>query len=108
MTDTVRCPSCRGAKKVAKLGGIVGECNTCKGKGTILAIDKPQPIAQVVEPVANNIIKAVADCVPTSLVDVYKDVSNAGTLEFKNDVVLPEEPQIKIDPKKALYKRKKA
>jgi hypothetical protein len=91
MTDTVRCPACRGAKKVPKLGGMIGECNTCSGKGTILAVDKPKPV--IVEPVESqaDIIKAVAEALPVS------------TFE---PVALPEEPQIKIDGKKALYKRK--
>lgn len=86
MSETIRCPSCRGAKKVPKLGGIVGECNTCAGKGTILAADKPKPSAAVetITPDA-MVIKAVADAIPTS------------------NIV---EPIIKVDGKKALYKRK--
>lgn len=91
MTDTVRCPSCRGAKKVPKLGGIIGECNTCRGKGNILASDKPRPvIAPVVEPVA-EVIAAVADCIT---VTDTKPVAN--------------ESDIKVDAKRAIYKRKSA
>ena len=30
-----RCPSCNGKKKVAPLGFIEKECNTCKGVGFI-------------------------------------------------------------------------
>lgn len=86
MTDTVRCPSCRGAKKVPKLGGVVGECNTCEGKGTILAADKPKPVVVEAVPQVNEVVKAVADCVPASTVEL----------------------DVKIDGKKALYKRKKA
>lgn len=89
MTDSIRCPACRGAKKVPKLGGMIGACNTCNGKGTILASDKPKPVAVAVEDVAaKELISAVADSVPASSVEV--------------------EPQIKIDGKKALYKRKRA
>jgi hypothetical protein len=87
MTDKVRCPSCRGAKKVPKLGGMIGECNTCMGNGNILASDKPKPVS--VEPVmpVNTIVKAVADSVPSSTVaNIDQDV--------------------KVDPKRALYKRK--
>jgi hypothetical protein len=103
MTDSIRCPACRGAKKVPKLGGMIGECNTCSGKGTILAVDKPKPV--IVEPVETNIdiIKAVAEAVPVSTVEPDKF-----TVEVLKPVALPEEPQIKVDGKKALYKRKKA
>jgi hypothetical protein len=113
MTDTVRCPACRGAKKIPKLGGMIGECNTCKGKGTILAVDKPKPV--VVEPVISSadIIKSVSDCLPTGAeivneslvlskpvpVNPYKDITTAGTLIV--------EPDVKVNPKRTLYRRKK-
>jgi hypothetical protein len=35
MLETKRCTNCYGAKKVAKLGGMMGDCNTCNGKGII-------------------------------------------------------------------------
>lgn len=90
MTDTIRCPACRGARKVPKLGGMIGECNTCKGKGNILAVDKPVKVEITVEDVcAKEMINAVADCVPASTVS-------------------PIEVDVKIDGKRALYKRKKA
>jgi RecJ-like exonuclease len=92
MTDTIRCPACRGAKKVPKLGGMIGECNTCSGKGTILAADKPKPVVMEETPEVNEVIKAVSECLPPSTI----------TLELKS------EPDIKIDGKRALYKRKKA
>lgn len=100
MTDSIRCPACRGAKKVPKLGGMIGECNTCSGKGTILAVDKPKPV--IVEPIESNadIIKAVSEAAPVSTVD------DKFSVEVLKPVALPEEPQIKIDGKKALYKRK--
>lgn len=99
MTDTVRCPACRGAKKVPKLGGVIGECNTCKGRGDILAADKPKPV--ISEPVACNqeIIAAVSHAVPTSSVTITTDVQ----LPDSDKVVVD---SIKIDGKKALYKRK--
>lgn len=70
-----------------KLGGMIGECNTCVGKGTILASDKPKPVVVESIPVVTNIVNAVADSVPATTVV---------------------EPDIKVDPKKALYKRKRA
>lgn len=95
MDNMIRCPACRGMKKVPKLGGMIGECNTCKGVGQIKDCDKPKPV--IVDAPNNDIaiIKSVADCVPSSTIK-----------EVKEDV-LPEEPTIKVDRKKAIYKRKK-
>lgn len=108
--DKIRCPNCKGMKQVAKLGGMMGDCNLCLGQGSIKAEDKPKPvIVEAVQPV-NDIIKRVADSVPTT------------TLELKENEGLPtdkqlaeieaiksgNEPQIKIDGKRAIYKRKKA
>ena len=92
MTDTVRCPACRGAKKVAKLGGMIGECSTCSGKGTILEADKPKPVLVQIDNTQAELIKAVAESVPATTIEPIAIV----------------EPVVKIDPKKALYKRKKA
>ena len=93
MSETVRCPSCRGAKKVPKLGGMIGECNTCSGKGTILLADKPVKVEVTIEDViSQELINAVADSVPATSIEVLK----------------PIEQNVKIDPKKALYKRKRA
>jgi hypothetical protein len=90
--ETVRCPACRGAKKVPKLGGVIGECNTCKGKGNILLKDKPVPVVAVVDD-TNEILNQVADCLPVSEVvpeiEVVKDVKA-------------------VESKRVLYKRKKA
>jgi len=99
MTDLIRCPACRGAKKVPKLGGMIGECNTCIGKGQIKAIDKPVKVEATIEDVVSKeLINAVADCVPaTSVPD-----------KFTVEVLQPVTPDVKIDGKKALYKRKKA
>lgn len=99
--DKVRCPSCRGSKKVAKLGGVIGECNTCSGEGKILAVDKPNPmVAEVVEPVC-NIVSAVAQAVPSRTDDDIAVIADAGNIK-------PIEAQEKIDRKKAVFKRKRA
>ena len=81
--DKVRCSNCKGAKQVAKLGGMLGDCNLCAGSG-LMEIDRSivKPI-EVVEPVA----------------DIIKQVSNVAAIKI-------DEPQVKIDPKKAIYKRK--
>lgn len=90
--ELVRCPNCRGMKQVAKLGGMMGACNMCLGKGQIREADKVKPvIAEAVETV-NPIIADVANCVPSTTIEVKPAI----------------EPDIKIDGKKALYKRKKA
>lgn len=126
MTDTVRCPACRGSKKVPKLGGMIGECNTCRGKGTILAEHKPVKVEVTLEDViSKELINAVAQAVPAERIiknapvegnvpreDIEKAVKQVSddkfVVEVLNPVALPEEPQIKIDGKRALYKRKKA
>lgn len=86
MTEMIRCPACRGTKKVPKLGGMIGDCNTCKAKGQINIIDKPKAI--IIEPIepVENVIKEVAESVPATSI----------------------EEDIKVDPKRALYKRKRA
>ncbi len=94
MMEMVRCPACRGAKKVAKLGGVIGKCNMCSGDGRIKAADKPK-LAPVMEPVNSvDIIKQVADVTPVSVLDAVE-------VEVIAD-------DVKIDPKKAIFKRKKS
>jgi len=67
MTERIRCTACRGSKEVAKLGGIMGECNACEGKGTILLADKPVIVEpEIVEPVA-ELIAAVSECLPVAV-----------------------------------------
>ncbi len=85
MSTRVRCPACRGAKKVPKLGGIVGECNTCTGKGTILESEKVSKVVPATITPVSDVISAVADSVPASTVEV----------------------DVKVDGKRALYKRKR-
>jgi DnaJ-class molecular chaperone len=87
MSDLIRCPACRGAKKVPKLGGMIGECNTCEGSGKIKAVDKPKPVT--VEPVieVNEVIAAVSNVA---------------------DIVQPEPVDIKaVAKKRAVFTRKK-
>lgn len=98
MTDLIRCPACRGAKKVPKLGGMIGECNTCKGKGNIAAVDKPKPVIVEEFPDVSSIANAVADCVPASSV----------ADKFAVEVLQPVNSEVKVDGKKAIFKRKRA
>lgn len=87
MTETVRCPSCRGAKKVAKLGGIIGDCDTCKGTGKIKAADKPIVIEVTQVAPCAAIVEQVARALPIA------------------EPVLSD--NVKVDGKRAVYKRKK-
>ena len=63
--DTVRCGACRGSKQVVKLGGMLGDCNTCAGTGKVKPTVLCAP-AVVVESVykADPIIAAVAKVQP--------------------------------------------
>ncbi len=108
MTDTVRCPSCRGAKKVPKLGGVIGECNTCDGEGKIKACDKVIPIINEPAPELNDLIKATANALPVSeQVDNYLKAEIA-VLHDIVDKTIPAGEAVKVDGKRAIYKRKKA
>lgn len=105
--DKVRCPACRGAKKIPKLGGMVGECNTCNGTGQINATDKPKPVEVIADVISKELINAVADCVPATTVEkVSITIQNDQYLEagYTDDGDL----KVKIDGKRALYKRKTA
>lgn len=87
MLDKVRCPACRGAKKVPKLGGMVGECNTCTGVGSIPKSEKVETLISTPMPAVDSLIESVAKCVPVACTD-----------SVVNDV--------KIDVSKAVFKRK--
>lgn len=111
MTDSIRCPACRGSKKVPKLGGMIGECNTCSGKGTILAVDKPSKVDAVTleDVISKELINAVAQAVPVS-----DSLVRAALLEGLADGIKTqpemqmriEEPQVKVDGKKAVFRHK--
>ena len=96
MSELVRCPSCRGSKKVAKLGGVIGDCNTCDGEGKIKACDKPVPVIAESLPMTSELIKATAQCVPV-------EIEHKASIE-----TLPVTEPVKVDGKRAIYKRKTA
>lgn len=97
--NKIRCPACRGAKKVPKLGGMIGECNACKGVGQINEDDKPKPV--IVEP-------------PLCEADIIIQVANVSPIivdplaPIEVQVTCNDEPMVRIDPKKAIYRKKKA
>lgn len=112
MTDEIRCPACRGRKHVEKLGGIIGECNTCSGSGKIKACDKPVPVVPVVDADSVNVINAVGRLQPNGI-DPLDAVY--GTAMVDEHMVTIEEPpkqstivrDLKAQGKRAVFKRKK-
>ena len=107
--DKVRCPSCRGAKKVAKLGGIIGECNTCLGIGQINAADK---VAIVILESMPNELGLIKDAV-CAAIPWKDDKPKIQDAPIEGNIPVEKIQQAvdsvsKIDPKKAIYKRKKA
>jgi DnaJ-class molecular chaperone len=102
MGETVRCPGCRGAKKVAKLGGIIGSCNTCKGLGTILASDKVKVVVNDVVDDNKDIIDAVNHALPVSDSEPFKGVAIIDE-PVVNEI---DKAVMKENIKNVLYKRK--
>ncbi len=116
MTDTVRCPECRGSKKVAKLGGIVGECNTCKGTGTIEAAAKF--VAPVLEelPMDKLVIDSVASVAPNLLHEQDEPITQREIKQAPVPSSIPREliqkaaqsvSDTKTEPKRKVFQRKK-
>ena len=92
--NKVRCTGCRGAKQVIKLGGMMGNCNLCKGEGEINECDVPLPVKPMSEVIAASVVSQVANVAPV-------------TIEHKAEIAtLPVEPDVKVDGKRAIYKRK--
>ena len=92
--DSIRCSNCRGAKKVAKLGGMIGDCNLCLGTGLMAGDERSKAVTvEAVEP-ASDVIKAVA--------------SVAAIQINKVEPVIEAVEPVKVDAKKAIYKRKTA
>ena len=112
MSDLVRCLSCRGAKKVQKLGGILGDCNTCDGTGKVKASEIAKPVVVEKVETAKSVIDAVSQCVPTSISDKKQSIAKAKPFKKKDalkSVDSGSEPVIedaKLDIKKAVFKRK--
>lgn len=92
MVTTVRCPHCRGAKKVPQLGGIIGNCRLCKGDGQIKQVDKP------VEVIAN-----VAVDVTDGVCEIRELVANV--VPEPNVVVI--KPKVSAKPKRAYNRKRK-
>lgn len=92
--DKVRCTVCKGSKLMMKLGAILGKCTLCNGKGEIDPSQIPQAVVVKLEPVVNReIIDQISNVVPV-------------VLEESDLITVPKDVDIKIDGKKAIYKRK--
>lgn len=87
MNEFMRCPACRGMKDVPKLGGMIGPCNMCSGKGTILASDKPKRVEPVIADDVNQIRESLEHVVPVSPVNDVSDVpvqdETSSTVSYK-------------------------
>lgn len=83
----VRCPACKGMKKVPKLGGIYGDCNVCNGIGSIQGLDKTK-----------------VDVVVDNAVVVEDTKGDAVNEEPKKELTKHEKGM--IEKRKALYRKK--
>ena len=89
MAHEIRCPRCKGLKRIPLLGGMVGDCPQCEGIGKVVAEEVIQPAI-------------VAEPEPSA--EVIKEVQKA--VDNVKQPVLIDEP-VKMDKKRAIYKRKK-
>lgn len=113
--ELIRCPSCRGRKQVEKLGGVIGECNTCKGDGKIKQCDKPSPPMSNHDAVygsANkvDIVAATARAVPNQ-VDPLESAQSKLQDETTPEPILEVESKsvvkrLNAQGKRAVFKRK--
>jgi len=97
--ELVRCPSCRGRKQVEKLGGVLGDCNTCVGEGKIKLCDKPLPPLSQHDAVYGdkNVIDAVSKVMPNPIDHLESEASR-----LLDDVIV--EPVIQIETKSVAKK----
>ncbi len=119
MTDMIRCPGCRGAKKVPKLGGMIGDCNMCSGNGEILEVDRPVMVKIENGPANADIIAATAQALPVSDNENHShsiEIIPIRTREIQEapfEGNIPKEKiqaavdSVKIDRSKAVFKHKK-
>lgn len=124
MSDVlVRCTSCRGTKKLAKLGGVIGDCNLCDGTGKIKESEKPVMTQSVnLEHVhTSSVIAAVAKAVPFKTALEHPEIAEAlgkkMTQAVEHKFQTPKEPEraaVKefvgddsMPRKRAVFKRKK-
>ena len=95
--ELIRCNACRGRKMIEKLGGVLGECNTCKGSGKIKAADKTK--------IKADNIDAACEVVPVSenYVEIIDAVAQASPSQIEPAVDIVKTTKVK----RAVFKRKK-
>ena len=125
MDELIRCTSGRGAKHVPRLGGIVGDCDTCKGTGKIKLSDKPVPVVSVVSELVEDVVQACErvndNNVPDdsilpnvdNLDDFIKPLPDLNQLPVDivkavADLPIPEPEPVKATRKPKIFKRKVA
>jgi DnaJ-class molecular chaperone len=96
----VTCPTCRGAKEMMKLGGMIGKCNLCHGSGKINHCDLP--VIREILPAENvgELVKRVGEAVP------WTGKSSKAVPAQEIQKPQPIQDTIKVERKKAIYKRK--
>ena len=83
--ELIRCTACRGTKKVAKLGGIVGDCNTCDGTGKIDIKDRPILCMDTLDVTDIGLIDSVARVKPNAVDEIESKPAN-DVIETKRKV----------------------
>lgn len=110
----IRCPVCRGGKKMLLMGNIYGKCTCCKGKGSIDESERPKVVEQ---PVSED--KFVVDVIDAVALQTAQHDEESLTQEFfkagcevaqqmidsikKNEEA---EKVERINPKKAVFRKK--
>jgi hypothetical protein len=99
----VTCPTCRGAREMMKLGGIMGKCNLCLGDGQVNFSQVPVPQEIVPAEDIGELVARVGEAIPwtTELLEAKQPVTAV-------EVQKPEpiEATLRVEKKKAIYKRK--
>lgn len=108
MDNLIRCPACRGTKKVARLGGVIGDCLTCDSTGKIKAVDKPIPVVVQQAELVNDIIEATTRVKPvrTTVETIEPVVTAKDIINAVANIPETENPVMTVTKRK-VFKRKK-
>ena len=101
--NKVTCPICRGAKEMMKLGGMIGKCNLCHGEGRVNHSQVPKPKPIIPQENVGEVVKRVGEAIPWT---GNKTQSVKATPAQEVQKPQPIEETLKVERKKALYKRK--
>jgi len=109
--EMIRCPACKGTKKVAGLGMIVNDCTMCFATGKIKASDKPKPIEQIVQESVKEVIAEVSKQEPTILFndelvnEIKEETKQVNELTEDKPIAVNDSPVVKTG-KRAIYRKK--